>query len=76
MTLCKGRPLAARLARLDLEQTLWAGLADEQEHSPGDGEIFRLSVQFASAHGVPPVASSCEITTLSSSALLSGAGVR
>lgn len=78
MTLCKGRPLAARLGRLDLEQTLCGGLVDEQKHPQpsGDGETFRLSVQFALAHGVQPAAPKSEITTLSSSRLLSGASSR
>ncbi len=78
MSLCKARPLAARLAHLDVEQTPCGELAHEHPSSPtpGDDETFRLSVQFALAHGVQPTVRRSEITTLSSSTLLSGASAR
>ena len=77
MTLSKGRSLAARLAHTDLEQTL-CSLVDEHKRPQlsGDCETFRLSVQFARAHGVQRAVPGSEITTLSSSALLSGASSR
>ncbi|MBM0108671.1 hypothetical protein JM946_28400 [Steroidobacter sp. S1-65] len=77
MTLIKGRPLAARWVRPELAPAL-GNIEDEHGclQSAGDSETFRLSVQFAQAHGVQSTVRRGEITTLSSSALLSGASSR
>ena len=77
MTLIKGRSLAARWAHPELTPTL-GNIEDEHVcvQPSGDDETFRLSVQFAQAHGVPSTVPPSEITTLSSSALLSRASSR